>query len=60
MQTWIRSQPREQIGDALIDRFTAMHEGGQLITPERSARSLLTRIDGDATGQIWSVEDAAS
>lgn len=60
MQTWIRSQPREQIGGALIDRFITMHEGGQLITPERSARSLLTRIDGDATGQIWSVEDAAS
>jgi NAD(P)-dependent dehydrogenase (short-subunit alcohol dehydrogenase family) len=57
MQAWIRSQPRERIGGALLDRFTVMHESGQLITPARSARSLLTRIDGDATGQIWSFDD---
>jgi hypothetical protein len=41
-------------------QLTAMHEDGRLITPERSARSLLTPTNGDATGQIWTVEDAAS
>lgn len=59
MQRWIREQPAEQIGAALRDRFAAMHAGGQLITPERSAASLLDRIAGAETGQIWSVGDPA-
>ena len=57
MQQWIRGQPAEQIGAALHDRFAAMHAGGQLITPERSAGSVLDRIAGSQTGQIWSVDD---
>ena len=57
MQQWIRDQPAEQIGSALHGRFVAMQAGGNLITPERSARALLDRIAGPETGQIWSVED---
>ncbi len=57
MQQWIREQPSEQIGAAVHDRFEAMHAEGRLITPERSARSLLARISGTHTGQIWSVDD---
>jgi 3-oxoacyl-[acyl-carrier protein] reductase len=57
MQQWIREQPGEQIGAALHDRFEAMHAEGRLITPERSTRSLLARISGPHTGQIWSVDD---
>jgi 3-oxoacyl-[acyl-carrier protein] reductase len=58
MQQWIRDQqPAEQIGAALRDRFAAMRAEGRLITPERSARSLLDRIAGAETGQIWSVEE---
>jgi NAD(P)-dependent dehydrogenase (short-subunit alcohol dehydrogenase family) len=58
MQQWIREQqPDEKVGTALRDRFTAMRADGRLLTPERSARSLLDRIAGAETGQIWSVED---
>jgi 3-oxoacyl-[acyl-carrier protein] reductase len=57
MQQWIRDQSAEQIGTGLHDRFAAMHADGHLITPESSARSLLHRIVGAETGQIWSVED---
>jgi hypothetical protein len=34
-----------------------MHAQGHLITPERSARALVPRLAGDATGQIWTVDD---
>lgn len=57
MQQWIRDQPRDQIGAALHDRFEAMHADGVLITAEDSARLLLERIAGDASGEIWSVDD---
>jgi NAD(P)-dependent dehydrogenase (short-subunit alcohol dehydrogenase family) len=58
MQQSIREQePVEKIGSALRDRFSAMHAEGRLITAERSARSLLDRIAGTETGQIWSVGD---
>jgi 3-oxoacyl-[acyl-carrier protein] reductase len=58
MQQWIRDQPREEIGAALHDRFEAMNADGHLITAEQSARSLLERIAGEESGQIWSVDDA--
>jgi 3-oxoacyl-[acyl-carrier protein] reductase len=57
MQRWIREQDPERIGAALHDRFAAMHDDGNLITPERSARALLDRIPGSQNGQIWSVND---
>jgi NAD(P)-dependent dehydrogenase (short-subunit alcohol dehydrogenase family) len=57
MQQSIRDQPRERIGAALHDRFEAMHADGHLITAEQSARSLLDRIAGQQSGQIWSVDD---
>jgi 3-oxoacyl-[acyl-carrier protein] reductase len=57
MQEWIRNQPRDQIGAALHDRFEAMHAEGRLITAERSARSLLDRVAGQESGQIWNVDD---
>lgn len=57
MQGWIRSQPAEEIGVALHERFIESYDRGSLLTPEQSARSLLLRLAGDATGQVWSVED---
>jgi 3-oxoacyl-[acyl-carrier protein] reductase len=57
MQQWIRAQPADRIGAALHDRFAAMHADGNLITAEQSARSLLDRIGGPQTGQVWSVND---
>lgn len=57
MQAWIRSQPADEIGEALHARFVESYERETLLTPEQSAHSLLARLAGDATGQIWSVED---
>jgi 3-oxoacyl-[acyl-carrier protein] reductase len=57
MQGWIRSQPAEEIGVALHERFVESYDRGSLLTPEQSARALLLRLEGDATGQVWSVED---
>jgi NAD(P)-dependent dehydrogenase (short-subunit alcohol dehydrogenase family) len=57
MQGWIRSQPAEEIGAALHERFTESYERGALLTPEQSAQSLLERLAGDQTGLVWSVND---
>jgi NAD(P)-dependent dehydrogenase (short-subunit alcohol dehydrogenase family) len=57
MQGWIRSQPAEVIGAALHERFIDSYNRGTLLTPEQSAESLLTRLTGDATGQIWNAGD---
>ena len=53
MQAWIRGQAPEQIGTGLHGQFTRANREGHLITPERSAASLLTRLAGDGTGEIW-------
>jgi NAD(P)-dependent dehydrogenase (short-subunit alcohol dehydrogenase family) len=53
MQAWFRAQPPAEIGAALHQHFQGSYEQGALITPERSARSLLTRLTGETTGQIW-------
>jgi NAD(P)-dependent dehydrogenase (short-subunit alcohol dehydrogenase family) len=57
MQAWIRAQDPEEIGAQLHDRFTRSYADGALISPEESARSLVARLGGSATGQIWSVSD---
>lgn len=57
MQAWIRNQPADEIGEALHSRFVESYERETLLTPEQSAHSLLARLAGDASGQIWSVED---
>jgi NAD(P)-dependent dehydrogenase (short-subunit alcohol dehydrogenase family) len=57
MQAWVRGQDPAAIGARLHERFERSHATGSLITPEQSAASLLARLPGDATGQIWSVSD---
>jgi len=58
MQAWFRAQPPPEIGAALHQHFQASYEQGALITPEQSARSLLTRLAGEATSEIWNATDA--
>jgi NAD(P)-dependent dehydrogenase (short-subunit alcohol dehydrogenase family) len=58
MQAWFRAQPPAEIGAALHQHFQASYEQGALITPERSAQSLATRLAGEATGEIWNATDA--
>jgi 3-oxoacyl-[acyl-carrier protein] reductase len=57
MQARIRDQNPERIGTDLHERFTRNHEQGALLTPERSAASLLARLPDPATGQIWDAAD---
>jgi NAD(P)-dependent dehydrogenase (short-subunit alcohol dehydrogenase family) len=58
MQAWIRDQDPDRIGAGLHQRFSRSYAEGALITPEESARSLLDRLPGEATGQIWDVADS--
>jgi NAD(P)-dependent dehydrogenase (short-subunit alcohol dehydrogenase family) len=57
MHAWIRAQDPEKVGAQLHDRFTRAYTDGALISPEESARSLVARLDGSATGQVWGVSD---
>lgn len=57
MQAFIRDQDPQQIGADLHGRFVQNHQQGRLLTPEQSARSLLARLPGPDTGQIWDAED---
>ncbi len=57
MQAYIRDQPRERIGASLHDRFTGMMNSGTLITPRASAESLLSRLAGPQSGQVWDAND---
>jgi len=58
MQGWFRAQPPDEIGAALHQHFQASYEQGALITPAQSAQALLTRLAGEATGEIWNATDA--
>lgn len=57
MQAWIRSQDPDQVGAELHRRFVDNHEHGALLTPERSAASLLSRLGNFGTGQTWDAAD---
>jgi 3-oxoacyl-[acyl-carrier protein] reductase len=57
MQAFIRGQGPAQVGAGLHERFVRNHEQGILLTPRQSAASLLARLPGSDTGQIWDVTD---
>ena len=57
MQAGIRGQDRERIGVGLHDWFARSYTEGNMITPERSARSLVPHLSTDATGEIWDATD---
>jgi 3-oxoacyl-[acyl-carrier protein] reductase len=57
MQEWFRAQPPDEIGATLSQHFQASYEKGGLISPEHSARSLIARMAGTATGKIWDASD---
>lgn len=60
MQAWIRQQDPDRIGAAMHERFNRNHADGALITPERSAATLIAHLSGDDTGAIWDVRDEVS
>jgi NAD(P)-dependent dehydrogenase (short-subunit alcohol dehydrogenase family) len=57
MQAWIRGHDPDEIGPALHGHFAQNHARGALLTPEASARSMVARLAGDTTGQLWDVAD---
>ena len=57
MQTWIRAQDPARIGAELHTRFVASHRDGKLLTPEQSATSLVQRLAGHETGEVWDATD---
>jgi NAD(P)-dependent dehydrogenase (short-subunit alcohol dehydrogenase family) len=60
MQAWIRGQDPVRIGAGLHDRFARSYASGALLSPERSAASLIARLGTSVTGQIWDVADDLS
>jgi hypothetical protein len=57
MQAWIRSQDPARVGAKLHQRFVDNHKQGRLLTPKKSAASLLPRLGSFQSGQIWEASD---
>ncbi|MGW7630697.1 SDR family NAD(P)-dependent oxidoreductase [Streptomyces griseoincarnatus] len=57
MQALIRDTGAGRVDENTHERFVRNHRQGRLITPEESARSLVARLAGDASGEIWDVSD---
>jgi NAD(P)-dependent dehydrogenase (short-subunit alcohol dehydrogenase family) len=59
MQDYMRSLPREQVGDAFHDRFHGLWERGELTAPEDSARFVIDVICSGGNGQVLDIRDRA-
>jgi 3-oxoacyl-[acyl-carrier protein] reductase len=57
MQQFIRERAGGPVDQALAERFRGFHSSGALISPEESARVLMTRLLRTETGQVWDVQD---
>jgi NAD(P)-dependent dehydrogenase (short-subunit alcohol dehydrogenase family) len=52
MQTFMRSHPREQVGAEFHDRFHGLHERGELLPAQKSARFVADVIESNRNGTI--------
>ena len=57
MQTCIRDNGAGRLSPSTYTHFNDSRANGSLIDPADSARSLVARLDGTATGQIWALHD---
>lgn len=57
MQTFMRSHSREQVGTEFFDRFHGLHERGELLPAEVSARFVVDVVTSDANGTVSDVRD---
>jgi NAD(P)-dependent dehydrogenase (short-subunit alcohol dehydrogenase family) len=57
MQTFMRSHPREQVGDEFHDRFRQLHEQGQLISAEESAAYVVEVLLSGANGTVTDIRE---
>jgi NAD(P)-dependent dehydrogenase (short-subunit alcohol dehydrogenase family) len=58
MQTFMRSLPREQVGDAFHDRFHGLHERGELLSAEDSAGFLIEVMLSGDNGTVRDIREA--
>ena len=58
MQTFMRSHPREQVGAEFHDRFHGLHERGELLPAQKSARFVVDVVGSDANGTVTDLRDA--
>ncbi|WP_329454592.1 SDR family NAD(P)-dependent oxidoreductase [Streptomyces sp. NBC_01497] len=57
MQELVRTKGSGRVSEETHARFVHNHEKKTLITPQRSALSLVARLTSDASGQIWDASD---
>ena len=57
MQDYMRSLPREQVGDDFYDKFHGLHERGELTGPDPAARLIAYLALSDRTGETLDVRD---
>lgn len=58
MQDYMRSLPREQVGDAFYERFHGLHERGELTGPDPAAKLVVALVSSDRSGETLDVRDA--
>ena len=59
MQTYMRSLPREQVGDRFHDRFHGLHERGELLPAPTVAKWIVDTMLSGATGEIRDIRTAS-
>ncbi|HET7310102.1 MAG TPA: SDR family NAD(P)-dependent oxidoreductase [Mycobacteriales bacterium] len=57
MQTFMRSMPRDQVGEQFHQRFHGLHERGQLLDPADSARFLVDVMLSGHNGTVRDIRD---
>lgn len=57
MQTHVRSQPVERVGQDIHKQFTSMYAQGTLLDPEQPARVLVNLAKGENSGEVISIYD---
>ena len=57
MQTFMRSMPREQVGEQFHDRFHGLHQRGELLDPADSARFLVDVMMSGDNGTVRDIRD---
>src|SRR3954463_14758747 len=57
MQTFMRSMPREQVGERFHERFHGLHQRGELVAPADSARFLVDVMVSGVNGAVRDIRD---
>ncbi|HET6818796.1 MAG TPA: SDR family NAD(P)-dependent oxidoreductase [Mycobacteriales bacterium] len=57
MQTFMRSMPRDQVGEQFHDRFHGLHQRGELLDPADSARFLVDVMMSGDNGTVRDIRE---